>query len=687
MRVLTAFARNFGFWWILSASTALSQAEPAWAPNQHYSVGDLVTYNGATYRALQAADSQPTWTPVAAPALWEPVSTESVAGVQIPPWEPFHRYVVGDVVSFGGRTYTALQAESSLPTWAPPATPALWQPVNPKGSLSCAGVADAPTGLSASNLTASTLVLAWQAATAPANCVIASYTVVVNGSQVGTTTGTSLSVTGLSAATSYTVTVLANDAVGASAPSAAIKVTTLAEPGGEGSSCAPPWVASAVYTAGMTAFANGVNYIANWWTQGNDPSSSSGGAGSGQPWTQVGVCAACTVAPSPPTGLSAAGITDSSTSLSWEAPSVPPNCTISAYVVLQNDTPIARTSGTSTSVTHLSPSTSYQFSIAAIDPAGASEPSMPVSVRTVAAGPGSGAAAFAPYVDMGLLSAQDLLTIQQQSGIEMFTLAFVVSAGGCSAGWGGVGPIANDTLSNGSSILSLVLGVRAAGGDVIISFGGADGQELALTCPDPGSLQAAYQSVIDRYQAKSIDFDIEGLAVADQASIARRNTALVALKAANPGLTISYTLPVLPTGLDANGVGILNSLKRDGLKVDVINVMAMDYGAAVDSGGRMGQDAVSAANNTAAQLSSAGLGSKVGITPMIGVNDVSTEVFQLSDAEMLLSFAQSSPDIARLSMWSVGRDNGSCAGAGFASATCSGVAQSSFQFSSIFSAF
>src|SRR5215471_904994 len=128
-------------------------------------------------------------------------------------------------------------------------------------------------------------------------------------------------------------------------------------------------------------------------------------------------------------------------------------------------------------------------------------------------------------------------------------------------------------------------------------------------------------------------------------------------------------------------------MKRDGVKVDVINVMAMDYGTAVDSGGRMGQDAISAATNTAAQISSAGLGSRVGITPMIGVNDVSTEVFQLSDAEMVLSFAQSSPDIARLSMWSVGRDNGACAGAGFASATCSGLAQSSFQFSSILNAF
>jgi len=38
---------------------------------------------------------------------------------------------------------------------------------------------------------------------------------------------------------------------------------------------------------------------------------------------------------------------------------------------------------------------------------------------------------------------------------------------------------------------------------------------------------------------------------------------------------------------------------------------------------------------------------------------VNTEAFQLSDAQLF--FAQSAADIACLSMWSVGRDNGTCA--------------------------
>ena len=49
--------------------------------------------------------------------------------------------------------------------------------------------------------------------------------------------------------------------------------------------CAAAWSSTAVYTAGNQASENGINYTANWWTQGNDPATNNGGSGSGQPWT------------------------------------------------------------------------------------------------------------------------------------------------------------------------------------------------------------------------------------------------------------------------------------------------------------------------------------------------------------------------------------------------------------------
>jgi len=45
-----------------------------WAPNVSYAVNDTVTYNGVTYRCLQAHTSQVGWEPPIVPALWQVVS-------------------------------------------------------------------------------------------------------------------------------------------------------------------------------------------------------------------------------------------------------------------------------------------------------------------------------------------------------------------------------------------------------------------------------------------------------------------------------------------------------------------------------------------------------------------------------------------------------------------------------------
>jgi len=465
--------------------------------------------------------------------------------------------------------------------------------------------------------------------------------------------------------------------------------------GGGGGSCAPTWNSTSVYTAGNTASLNGTNYQANFWTQGQNPSTNNGGPGSGAPWTIIGTCSACTTVPSVPTGLQASGTTSNSTNLSWTASTVAVNCTLTGYTVFRNGVAVGTTSSPNMTVTGLSPVTTYSFRVAANDAAGSSAQSAAINVTTLNGPPPPppGSKTFAPYVDMGLTADWQLLTIQQQSGIKVFTLGFVVGNGGCTPTWGGVGAtVANDTLPNGTTILSLVQGVRAAGGDVIISFGGASGTELALGCTTVSSLQAAYQAVLNKYSVNSstpvrLDFDIEGGATTDTASIDRRNQALVGLKNANPNLVISYTLPVLPTGLVASGVNILNRVKVSGLNVNVINVMAMDYGSANDNGGQMGLSAQQAASNTHNQVVAAGLTSSIGVTPMIGINDVNTEIFQLADAQSLLNFANANSYITRLSMWSVARDNGGCPNQGFASPTCSGISQANWAFSNILKPF
>jgi chitodextrinase len=456
--------------------------------------------------------------------------------------------------------------------------------------------------------------------------------------------------------------------------------------GGGTGGCAPAWISTQVYTAGNTASVNGVNYIANFWTQGQNPSTNNGGPGSGAPWSSTGTCLTCTALPATPTSLRSSGTTACTTTLDWNAVTPPTACSITSYTVFKNGASIGSTNTTTFRVTGLNASTTYTFAVAANDSAGASgRASINVTTQagtcTVSANK-----LFAPYIDMGLSRSQQILTIQQQSGIGTFTLGFIVG-NGCTPMWGGLGIGIDGNLPNGTSMTTTIQGVRNQGGDVIVSFGGSSGAELAQTCTSVSQLQAAYQSVVTRYNLSFIDLDIEGSGSLATDVVDRRNQALAGLAAANPNLKISLTLPVLPTGLIPTGLNVITSAVRNSVRVDVVNVMAMDYGSANDNGGNMLLSAEQAAQNTRDQIASAGLNAGIGVTPMIGVNDVSSEVFRLTDATGLVNFANSNSFIRRLAMWSVNRDNGGCAGGGFASATCSGLTQNEWDFAHAFANF
>ena len=212
---------------------------------------------------------------------------------------------------------------------------------------------------------------------------------------------------------------------------------------------------------------------------------------------------------------------------------------------------------------------------------------------------------------------------------------------------------------------------------MIIAWGGANGSVLS-SCGSASQAQAMYQSVFNAYpNITGQDFDVEG-----GVNTTMLGQALAGLKAANPSKSISVTLPVLPTGLVAGGLAVVNACHAAGFRPDTVNVMAMDYGSANDNGGNMllsAQQAAQAARNQT--------GDMIGITPMIGINDVNTEFFTLANASALVTWARGQSYINRLAFWSLARDNGSCPNQGFASPVCSGIAQSTWQFSSIFRGF
>jgi Cellulose binding domain/Glycosyl hydrolases family 18 len=282
----------------------------------------------------------------------------------------------------------------------------------------------------------------------------------------------------------------------------------------------------------------------------------------------------------------------------------------------------------------------------------------------------------APYVDMGAYPTPSLSALADATGLKGFTMAFITSVG-CKASW------FNAYDPRTAWQLNEVNAIRAAGGDVKISFGGEAGEELAQACTDVTSLYNEYNAVVNAYSANFVDFDIEGAAVADNASIQRRSQALAMLQAAHPNLKISLTLPVLPTGLDANGLNVVTSAKTAGVNVDIVNVMAMDY---YQSGTDYGQAALSAAQATHDQLKTlypaktdAQLWAMVGVTPMIGQND-DKNIYSEADAQELVTFAKQH-HLGELAFWEETRDANACTGALY---KCTNVPQQPYDFSKIF---
>lgn len=114
---------------------------------------------------------------------------------------------------------------------------------------------------------------------------------------------------------------------------------------------------------------------------------------------------------------------------------------------------------------------------------------------------------------MGAWPWPSLPTMVSSGNLKNVTLAFI-TASACKAMW------FNAYDPRQGWALDQITAVRARGGDVKISFGGATGIELAQACTSVAALQAEYQAVVSAYHLTYIDLDIEGGATGDPASVA-----------------------------------------------------------------------------------------------------------------------------------------------------------------------
>ncbi|CAM5738547.1 Hydrolase OS=Streptomyces tendae OX=1932 GN=F3L20_02815 PE=4 SV=1 [Streptomyces tendae] len=198
--------------------------------------------------------------------------------------------------------------------------------------------------------------------------------------------------------------------------------------------------------------------------------------------------------------------------------------------------------------------------------------------------------AYAPYVNASTASATDAA-----GSPTTYNLAFVISSGdGCAPAWDGVQDV------DDAQVTSRIAALARTGADMRVSFGGAHGDELAAACDTAEDLAEAYGAALDAAGATRADFDIEGDDLTDSPSVDRRSEAIALLQEERDGLEVTFTLPVMPSGLDEESLALLKSANDHDVEVTTVNLMTMNYAESYD--GDMGDYALEAARSAHAQL-------------------------------------------------------------------------------------
>ncbi|SNY30099.1 glycosyl hydrolase [Paractinoplanes atraurantiacus] len=286
--------------------------------------------------------------------------------------------------------------------------------------------------------------------------------------------------------------------------------------------------------------------------------------------------------------------------------------------------------------------------------------------------------AVAPYVDI-VSGTADISAIASATGQKDYTLAFILadSSGGCTATWGG------KTALDDSTIAAEIAKFTALGGTPIVATGGASGTYLETACTSADDLAAQYEAALDQAGSNFLDVDIE-----QTVTPATVVSALSKLQAAR-GTSITLTVPVGGTvlGLTDASIALLTAAEAAGLDV-TINAMTMNFDGGTADWGTAMTTATEAVKADVAAVWSGKSDTEIygmlGVTPMIGVND-SYATTTVANATTLRDWAEDK-GLAFVRFWSVNRDNNGCTD-GTVSATCSGIAQTEYAFTSLFAEF
>ncbi|MDB5928376.1 MAG: hypothetical protein JWR60_83 [Polaromonas sp.] len=233
----------------------------------------------------------------------------------------------------------------------------------------------------------------------------------------------------------------------------------------------------------------------------------------------------------------------------------------------------------------------------------------------------------------------------------------------------------------------------ASGGKLTLAFGGAAGTFAEIACKDDNQLFNMIDKLMSDAGTRRLDFDIEGHQQFNAEGNARRARVLARLQAKYPDIFISISLPGWLQGFSANSMNLLRTTINAGVQIDRIVVMSQSFGLeniwTMVSPSTVGQATIMTFRAAVAQIqdlytskSQAQLHAMMGMTPMIGKNDDGS-VFTHSDAQTVADFAKNN-GVGMISYWSFQRDRAQANSGSWDLNSFSGVAQSDFQYHSIF---
>lgn len=288
---------------------------------------------------------------------------------------------------------------------------------------------------------------------------------------------------------------------------------------------------------------------------------------------------------------------------------------------------------------------------------------------------GPSPAAAAPYLYLGAGHPPDPVAVMSHTGVRAFTVAFVLSGGGCAPAWDGQRGLGGEAAAQ-------IARIRRARGQVTVAVGGAAGPKLGEHCPNPRALAGAYQEVIHAYHLTVIDVDVENSELENPRAQDRVLRALKIVERHERGITTVVTLPASPSGLDRWGIRMVRRAAELAVPVDTWTIMPFNFGGH----GAMGGLAITAAEHAHDQISAAypdrsrdGIDRMLGISLMNGISDTG-EVLTAADFRQVRAYARRH-HLARFTFWSVNRDR-PCPKRR-AGQACSGLSQQPWQFTKI----